>query len=594
MAIMSGIEGEIEVRVKKHPGKYYDEYAKLEPSEGSPNPHDERYIMAEPKATYYVEVTLKEGFDFGKYDLIQAKMCMDGKEVSYAEFKTPLHGINKTKTEKDLVQTIRYANVEIHGRPRGSKFVFRNVEMETDEEQLNETGALDTLPKSIPAFQVDVVFFESFMVALSDDEYKEVVISWKKDCARLFSEPQNSNASPNLTLPRKPERTRIDWRCVHCMEGFKFFPRPTEFFENDNIVKYPVLLHVYEWDALKREERKMAIAHLQDLEKAHWKAIKGNEVGQDFGSKVNRRKTHPKKNLPREWRAWYKMYGTEQRETFDILQERRKARERGEKNFQYTSMGGDVMLFNEEDESTELVGKPEKASPNQIPAGREAPAPSNSPSGADRLESVGALLYGMRADPTIDMGSYPLPYTMIDRVEGMGVAALPNARPFPAINPPVVIPVESVAESNHSNITTPRRNKAVIPGVEVKLESIRDSLISQIDGLNSKVAASQASAARIKTEPIDVISLDSDDEIMFVSETKVFKTVRHSEPVRATKSLVVNVDEDLQELRELQKLREEKENLQRDIELLEKKRKMDEITKKIEDAEAKTKRIKME
>lgn len=275
-------------------------------------------------------------------------------------------------------------------------------------------------------------------------------------------------------------------------------------------------------------------------------------------------------------------------------QERRKAREQGEKIFQYTSMGGDVMLFNGEDGSAELVWVPEKDSPNQIPAGREAPAPSNSPSGADRLESVVTLPYGMRADPTIDMGSYPLPYTMIDRVEGMGVAALPNSRPIPAIESPVVIPVKSVTESNHSYITTPRRNKGVIPGVEVKLESIRDSLISQIDGLNSQVAASQASATRIKTEPIDVISLDSDDEIIFVSETKVFKPVRYSEPVRATKPLAVNVDEGLQELKELQKLREEKENLQRDIELLEKKRKMDEITKKIEDAEAKAKRIKTE
>ncbi|KAF7932188.1 hypothetical protein BELL_0358g00090 [Botrytis elliptica] len=581
MAIMSGIEGEIEVRVKKHPGKYYDEYAKLKPSERSPNPHDERYIMAEPKATYYVEITLKEGFDFGKYDLIQAKMCMDGKEVSYAEFKMPLHGINKTKTEKDLVQTIRYANVEIHGRPRGSKFVFRNVEMETDEEQSNDTGAVDTLPKGIPAFQVDVVFFESFMVTLSDDEYKEVIISWKKNCARLFSEPQNSNASPNLTLPRKPDRTRKDWRCVHCMEGFKFFPRPAEFFENDNIAKYPVLLHVYDWDALKREERKMAVAHLQDLEKTHWKAIKGNEVGQNFGSKVNRRKTHLAKNLPREWRAWHKMYGTEQRETFDILQERRKARERGEKNFQYTSMGGDVMLFNGEDESAKLGGVPEKVSPNQIPAGREALAPSNSPSDGNRLGLAGALAYSS-------------PYPIKDVAESVGDATSLNMRLPLAIESPVVIPDDSATESAHSNITTPHRNKTVIPGVEVKLESIRDSLISQIDRLNSQAAASQTSAAYVKAEPIDVISLDSDDEVMFVSETKVFKTLRRSEPVRATKPLVVNVDEDLQELKELQKLREEKENLQRDIELLEKKRKMDEITKKIEDAEAKAKRIKTE
>ncbi|KAF7897999.1 uncharacterized protein EAF01_008965 [Botrytis porri] len=550
--------------------------------------------MAEPKAAYYIEVTLKEGFDFGKYDLIQAKMCMNNKEVSYGEFKPPLYGLDNTRIEKDLVETIRYANVEINGRPRGSKFVFANLEMKTDKSQSKKTGAVDTLPQRIPAFQVDIIFFESFIGTLSDDEYQEAITSWERDCARLRSESQNSTASRNLTLPKKPDRIRKDWRCTHCIKGFNFFPQSPDFFEDNNIAKYPALPHLGDWNALKKEERKNAIEQLQDLEKAHWKAIKGNEVGQNFGSKVNRRKTLLTKNLPREWRAWHKMYGAEQRETFEILQERRKARERGEKHFQYISMGGDIMSFCGEDDSAESVTVPEKASPSQIPIGREAPAPANSPSGANRLESVSALPYGMRADPSIDIGSYPLPYTMIDRVESMGVAAPSVARPIPAMESPIVILNESVTESTHSYITTSHRKETVIPGVEVKLESIRDSLINQIDGLNSQVAISQASATRVKREPIDIISLDSDEEAIFVSETKVPKTLRHFEPARAKKPVAVNADEDLQELKELQKLREEKENLQRDIELLEKKRKMDEITKMIEEAEARAKRIKTE
>ena len=130
MAIMAGMEGEIEVRVKRHSGTYYDEYVKLKPSEGSSNSHNERYIMVGHKDTYYIEVTLKEGFDFGKYDLVQAKMCVDGKEVSYVDFKPPPNGLDETKTKRDVVEKIQYANVEINGRPQGSKFVFWNMEME--------------------------------------------------------------------------------------------------------------------------------------------------------------------------------------------------------------------------------------------------------------------------------------------------------------------------------------------------------------------------------------------------------------------------------------------------------------------------------
>ncbi|TEY54235.1 hypothetical protein BOTCAL_0240g00030 [Botryotinia calthae] len=586
MAIMAGMEGEIEVRIKRHSGKYYDEYVKLKPSEGSSKSQNERYIMVEHKDTYYVEVTLKEGFDFGKCHLVQAKMCVDGKEVSYADFKPPSNGLDKTKTNRDLVEKFQYANVEINGRPRGSRFVFWNMEIEKDAEQSEETGTVDTLSQNIPAFQFHIVFFESSTVTLSDYEYKEEIVSWENECAKLRSK------SRNLTLPKKPDRTKKGWRCDRCIEGVELFPRSTEFFEDDNIAKFAQSVHLYDWNALKKEERKIAVEQLQELEKAHWDTINGNEVGQNFGFKVNRRRPNLTKNLPREWRAWHKMYGTEQRETFDILQERQRARERGGRHFQYISMGGDIMLS--EDESGESVTAlpiatiPNTAPLDQLPTGKEAPAPANSPYGENRLRAVGSSPDGMGADA---VESYSPTYP---RMERMATAALLNPRLSLAKESSVGITDESLTQSTFPDITTAHRKKTVIPGVEVKLESIRDSLINQIDGLNSQVAASQVSTTRIKREPIEVVSLDSDDEIMFVSETRVFKAVRHSEPVRATKAVIANVDENLQELKELQKLREEKENLQRDIELLEKKRKMDEITKKIEDAEAKAKRIKTE
>ncbi|KAM0133603.1 hypothetical protein ACHAO1_006123 [Botrytis cinerea] len=485
---MAGMEGEIEVRVKRHSGTYYDEYVKLKPSEGSSNSQNERYIMVGYKDTYYIEVTLKEGFDFGKYDLVQAKMCVDGKEVSYVDFKPPPNGLDETKTKRDVVEKIQYANVEINGRPQGSKFVFRNMEMEKDAEQSKETGAMNTLPQNIPAFQFHIVFFERSAVTLSDHEHKEAI------------------------------------------------------------------------------ERKIAVEHLQYLEIAHWDTINGNDFGQIFGSKFNRRKaSHLTKNMPREWRAWHKMYGTEQRETFDILQERRRDRERGETHFRYISIGGDILLSGVEDESGDPVtalpmAKISNTSPhNKSSAGKEASALANSPYGKNILRAVGSSPDDMGANA---MEPYAPTYS---RMERMAIVDLINPRLSLEKESSVGIPDESLTQSTFPDITTTHRKKTF-----------------------------SISLTHIKREPIEVISLDSDDEIIFVSETKASKAVRHSEPARATKVVIANVDEDLRELKDLQKLREEKESLQRDIELLEKKRKMDEITKKIQDAEAKAKRIKTE
>ncbi|KAM0127076.1 hypothetical protein ACHAP3_008970 [Botrytis cinerea] len=563
MAIMAGMEGEIEVRVKRHSGTYYDEYVKLKPSEGSSNSHNERYIMVGYKDTYYIEVTLKEGFDFGKYDLVQAKMCVDGKEVSYVDFKPPPSGLDETKTKRDLVEKIQYANVEINGRPQGSKFVFWNMEMEKDTGQSKETGAMNTLPQNIPAFQFHILFFERSAVTLSDHEHKEAIVSWENECARLRSKSQDH------TLPKEPD--------------------------HDNITKFPELFHVYDWDALNKEERKIAVEHLQYLEIAHWDTINGNDFGQIFGSKFNRRKaSHLTKNMPREWRACHKMYGTEQRETFDILQERRRARERGETHFRYISIGGDILLSGVEDESGDPVtalpmAKISNTSPhNKSSAEKEASALANSPYGKNILRAVGSSPDYMGANA---MEPYAPTYS---RMERMAIVDLINPRLSLEKESSVGIPDESLTQSTFPDITTTHRKKTVIPGVEVKLESIRNSLINQINGLNCQMTSSQVSTTQIKREPIEVISLDSDDEIIFVSETKASKAVRHSEPARATKVVIANVDEDLRELKDLQKLREEKESLQRDIELLEKKRKMDEITKKIQDAEAKAKRIKTE
>lgn len=275
-------------------------------------------------------------------------------------------------------------------------------------------------------------------------------------------------------------------------------------------------------------------------------------------------------------------------------QERRRARERGKTHFQYISIGGNILLSGVEDESGDPVAtlpmaKISNTTPlDQLSARKEASALANSPYGKNILRALGSSPDGMGANA---MEPYGPTYS---RMEGMAIADLSNPRLSLAKESSVGIPDESLTQSAFPDITTAHRKKTVIPGVEVKLESIRNSLINQINGLNCQMPSSQVSTTHAKKEPIEVISVDSDDEIIFVFETKIPKAVRYSKPARATKVIIANMDEDLQGLKELQKLREEKESLQRDIELLEKKRKMDEITKKIQDAEAKAKRIKTE
>lgn len=94
---------------------------------------------------------------------------------------------------------------------------------------------MNTLPQSIPAFQFHIVFFESSTVTLSDHEYKEAIVSWENECARLRSKSQNDTASRNLTLPKEPDRTKKDWRCNHYIKGVEFFLRTTGIYDSREI-----------------------------------------------------------------------------------------------------------------------------------------------------------------------------------------------------------------------------------------------------------------------------------------------------------------------------------------------------------------------
>lgn len=125
MVSITGEEGTIEVRIRSYRGRHYDEHVKIDPTQKFAAGDLKRYIIAKPGAEYYIECTLKEGFDFGQFELIQAKLDIGDQQISYAEFKLPKTGPVLTK---DYIDKIEYANVPYAGRSRGSTLVFENVD----------------------------------------------------------------------------------------------------------------------------------------------------------------------------------------------------------------------------------------------------------------------------------------------------------------------------------------------------------------------------------------------------------------------------------------------------------------------------------
>jgi len=88
-----------------------------------------------------------------------------------------------------------------------------------------------------------------------------------------------------------------------------------EFLERVGIVKYPPPLHVYKWKDLTVEERKVALKGIQDINKEHvHEALEAKNGG--IHAKYGKGR---KKDEPKEWRAWTKMYEWERQDAFEKL-----------------------------------------------------------------------------------------------------------------------------------------------------------------------------------------------------------------------------------------------------------------------------------
>jgi hypothetical protein len=127
MAILKSGGDEYEVRIKKYPEKtYFDEYIKTGDREEPSDTSCDRYIIGEDGVRYTIEVTLKKGFSFGNYDVVQAQLFIPGQEkgICSTNIRRPADHVGDT----DLTKNLEYADVTVGGiKVLGARFGLQNL-----------------------------------------------------------------------------------------------------------------------------------------------------------------------------------------------------------------------------------------------------------------------------------------------------------------------------------------------------------------------------------------------------------------------------------------------------------------------------------
>ncbi|KAF7932187.1 hypothetical protein BELL_0358g00100 [Botrytis elliptica] len=402
MAILNTSQGEVEVRIKRYPDDtYYDEYIKVERKERGTDTKRERYIVAEPDTTYYIEVTLKAGFDFGDNDVMGANLHFSGRDKRISGISFWEHKYTR-KLKEDIVRNIQYAYEEVVGeKVLGARFFFRQIEI--DEDLSDETDVLGIHPDSLVTFSVRLFLYKKHIVKLSDDEYDKAVLEFQHASASVehntsalgpqdrvvdpaVIQPNTRNLwdvkkvdkdsfkkrgirsaigfsggtkQPNVPArdsmhkkglivePQPPERTTTTYNALPCSGTFEFHCRAAEFLEVVGIIKYPPPLHCYSWGMLNENERKIALTELQELSKKQWREDREKETGlilPNVGSRIK------SEDDPWEWRHWDKMYAAEKRKAFENLQNEKKDRERGIVQREFKNVMGEIISLDVEDD----------------------------------------------------------------------------------------------------------------------------------------------------------------------------------------------------------------------------------------------------
>ncbi len=95
MAILTLLGNEYDVRIKRHPNAYFDEYVKTGNRDKNNATQCDRYIVGEEGVTYKIEATLKKGFTFSICTGFRVKLMFPGQQeaVSYICIHTGICGL---------------------------------------------------------------------------------------------------------------------------------------------------------------------------------------------------------------------------------------------------------------------------------------------------------------------------------------------------------------------------------------------------------------------------------------------------------------------------------------------------------------------
>jgi hypothetical protein len=179
MAILGVESNKVEVRIVRNQlGTYFDEYVKVGDREKRDAITCERYIIPDPGVIYSIEVTLKEGYQFGNAEMVRCMMYLPGvnSPVSVLSILRP-RNLGHDVLEEDIVKCIEYADTEVNGRKiSGCRLVFRDISIGmilvhfyivvrwfllildiADEELDDETDVLGIAPKELSSFRIDIV-----------------------------------------------------------------------------------------------------------------------------------------------------------------------------------------------------------------------------------------------------------------------------------------------------------------------------------------------------------------------------------------------------------------------------------------------------
>ncbi|KAE8450144.1 hypothetical protein EG329_006925 [Mollisiaceae sp. DMI_Dod_QoI] len=360
-SILKQGDDQYEVRIKHFPNKtYFDDHIKVEAREKSGATKCERYIAVEEGEKFTIEITLHKGFDFGEYDRVHAQFWLPGQAdtLSWINIFKPA---NITVLKSPISKELEYADIRVGGcKMLGTRFAFRGLEIGHSLDKNTDVMGIDS--QSLGSFTIKIGKNDTHQQNLWDarkvDEDSFVKDGIMHDVGfvggRLELQPK-WHFSRHLT--RKPPRTFVPLASRTKNVGifgqeleFVFNHRTTGFLERIGVVKYPPPLYLYTWDDLGIEERKQALRDLQAINKEHvHQALEAKD-----GHLVPKPGKDRKKDEPKEWRAWTKMYAWEKELTFNTLKKAKRDHERGEVQKQFESNSGEIISLVDDETAENL------------------------------------------------------------------------------------------------------------------------------------------------------------------------------------------------------------------------------------------------